>query len=577
MGSSKSKAPDNPFEDAQEFFAGRVSAIQRAGLDLFDTADQQRRLNFARGNLGITDPAALSSIQSGGFVPLNSNITGAINTFQGLQGGDPAFGQALSAFGNQSGINALQGIDVGARQNSAESALRNIDIGGLQKDALSSLQGLNLDRLQRNAESTLRGLDFAGLSEERTANQLKAFNVLTQQSNALNDLRNADFSALQNFSPDELRKLTFSDIQGEDPNLAFLRQTGQGQFLTPDANPFLRDAVAAAQNPVLDAFRQQIQPQLAAQFGGGFGVGGSAALNAQRLAAQDVTRSLSDASVQAFAQNFENERARQDAANQFLGQLQLDRSSTLGQLQLGRAQGITDADLSRASTLGQLNLAQAQSLADTRQGFTGLELNRRTGIDQLSAQQAQALAQAQLGQGQALAQSGLGFAGQQLDRATQLGNLGLGFTNARIDRGSALAQSGLGFTNAAINQGSALQSAINQRASGIAGVASARGNQSLAAAQGLLQGGQLQQQNAERAAEIAARQFNAAKNQKLTEAQIIAPLLGSSGGGVTGGPTSNPLLSGLGGGLSGAAAGSVFGVPGAIIGGGIGALGGFLA
>lgn len=307
----------------------------------FAASSPNQRVAFGGGfNLGgipgFDQNAFNTTLSTGGFVPFNADDLRAQSQGRSLAGGvDPALGQAGNIFRNNAGVSALQGINIGQEQNRA----------------LAPLQAFE-------------------------SQALKGFTP----------------RELQNFSPQELQALAFRDLQASsNPAYAQLQDTSRGEFLDFDQNPYLRDAITAAQQPVIERFTQDIQPSLVGQFGGGFGLGGSASINAQRRAALDLNRALSEQSTQAYAQQYDAERARQEAATQFLGQLDLSRASQLGQLQLGRAQGIDSAQLARAQALGQL-------------GF-----NRAAQLD-----------------------------ANQLARATSLGDLGLGFTNAGISRGSAL-------------------------------------------------------------------------------------------------------------------------------------------
>lgn len=293
---------------------------------------------FELGNIpGFDQNAFNTTLRTGGFVPFNQDDLRAQSAGRRLAGSgvDPALGQAGNIFRNNAGVGALRGINVGNERTRALAALQSFESSALK-------------------------------------------NFTPQE--------------LQDFSPSELKQLAFRDLQASsNPAYAQLLDTSRGEFLDFDQNPYLREAIEAAQQPVIERFTQDIQPALVGQFGGGFGLGGSASINAQRRAALDVNRALSEQSVQAYAQQYDAERARQEAATQFLGQLDLSRASQLGQLQLGRAQGIDSAQLARAQSLGQLGFNRASQL----------DANR-------------------------------------LARATSLGDLGLGFTNAAISRGSAL-------------------------------------------------------------------------------------------------------------------------------------------
>lgn len=385
------------------------------------------------------------------------------------------------------------GSDVSPALRDAVASGGYVGLTGAQRQAIGSFQGLQggdagFGRAERAFENN-RGI-----------NQLGGINYGGLQSGAERALQGYDPQALRQFQPNAQSAVNFNELQRQDPSNQYLRQVGSGEFLTPDSNPFLRGSIEAAQRPVLDAFQQRIQPGLAAQFGGGFGVGGSASMNAQRLAAEGVTRNLSDSATRAYAGAYAQERGLMDNANQFLSNQQLQRGQSLGQLQLGRAQGI---DASR--------FARAQ------------------GIDA-----------------------------------------------SRLSRAQGLAQSGLGFANARVAGGSALANASNARAAGLSQNAAARGAQRLAAAQGLLAGGTLEQRTLERGADIARQQYDSRQNPELIKMQLAASLMNNQGPG-TQGASRNRAAGAAGGALSGAATGASFGgvygaIGGALIGGAAGYL-----
>lgn len=328
-----------------------------------------------------------------------------------------------------------------------------VPLTGDQNRAISSFRGLQ-------AGDAGFGRAENAFENNRGINQLGGINYGQLQSGAE--------AGLQNFDPTAQRGVDFNALQQQDPSNQYLRQVGAGEFLTPDSNPFLRGSIEAAQRPVLDAYQQRIAPQLAAQFGGGFGVGGSASMNAQRLAAEGVSRNLSDSATQAYASAYARERGLMDNANQFLSGQQVQRGTALGQLQLGRAQG----------------------------------------IDQ-----------------------------------------------SRLERGQSLAQSGLGFTNARVTGGSALADASNARAAGLSQNAAARGSQRLAAAQGLLAGGTLEQQTLERGADLARQQYDTQENRDLIQLQLASGLVGNNPVPLQG-ASRNRLAGAAGGALSGGATGA---------------------
>lgn len=83
-------------------------------------------------------------------------------------------------------------------------------------------------------------------------------------------------------------------------------------------NPFLNEAIEAAQRPLIDAFTNVTVPQLLSRFTGGGqevqGQGSSAFANAATTSARDFGNQLKDVSSQLSFQSFNEERARQLAA-----------------------------------------------------------------------------------------------------------------------------------------------------------------------------------------------------------------------------------------------------------------------
>ena len=440
----------------------------------------QDYLDLTGGIPGLDQNAFNTTLATGGFTPFNADDLRAQSLGRNLAGGvDPALGQAGNIFRNNAGVGALRGIDIAGERNRALSQLNAFQPAALQAFESQALKGFSPRELEQ-------------------------------------------------FSPSELQQLAFQDLQASsNPAYAQLQDTSRGEFLDFDQNPYLRDAITAAQQPVIERFTQDIQPSLVGQFGGGFGLGGSASINAQRRAALDLNRALSEQSTQAYAQQYDAERARQEAATQFLGQLDLSRASQLGQLQLGRAQGIDSSQLARAQALGQLGLSRAQ----------GIDAN-------------------QLARAQSLGQLGLA-------RATSLGDLGLGFTNAGISRGSALGQ------------------LENQRAQGLLGVGTQRRQQELGNINLLSSIGQQQRAQQANLFDTIAGTEDAKINDRIARLGGISQIIGANPGGTTTQSTSaagrNQLTGALGGGLTGGALGfGVGGIPGALIGAGVGGLGGFL-
>lgn len=205
---------------------------------------------------------------------------------------------------------------------------------------------------------------------------LKGINVGQDRTNSLSALNNLNIPGAQQQAQSALQGLSFDELQGLQGTAGYQQQLAAAQGKNLQGNPFLDQVLEANRRQQTRDYQTQIAPGLAAQFGGGFGLAGSASMNAQRRAAEEVSRGIGEQETGARFQDYNQQIQRQHEAGQFLGNLDLQRGSQLGQLGLGRAQ-----------SLGQL---------------------------------------------------GLGFSQQNLDRAGQLGQLGLGFTNAGIDRGSQL-------------------------------------------------------------------------------------------------------------------------------------------
>ncbi len=241
--------------------------------------------------------------------------------------------------------------------------------------------GFNRDNLR--AQALTRGLrgndplvDQAGraFANNQGINSLQRLNIGQQKGNSL--------ASLSKFSPSALRGLDFQGLNrvGGLAGIQSLQDVSAGKNLAVDQNPFLKDALAAAQRQTTENFTQNVQPALASQFGGGFGLTGSASINAQRRAATDLNRDLGEQATQVYADQFARERQAQDAASQFLGGLDLNRAQGLAGLRLDRAGQIDQSRLSRAGQLGQLGL-----------GFSGQQIQRGQALGQLGLEQAKGL------------------------------------------------------------------------------------------------------------------------------------------------------------------------------------------
>lgn len=166
----------------------------------------------------------------------------------------------------------------------------------------------------------------------------------------------------------------YASLGMANPALAGLAQTASGQYLTPDTNPYLYDTV---QNAL-----EQAKSTIASQFnqGGRYGSG---------MMAGTQARELGNIATGAYANAYEQERARQEAAKQALGGqfLQGAGLASQGQQQAGAlTQGQMGQGLSAILGAGGLagNQQQlGQQALSTLGSLSGEDINR-----QLQAQQA---------------------------------------------------------------------------------------------------------------------------------------------------------------------------------------------
>ncbi len=294
------------------------------------------------------------------------------------------------SFANKPGLGNLGGRLAGA---SGRRTFNNFGVAGFNKDnnaAFAATRALS----PNDALVDQAGRAFGN---NQGINSLQRLNIGQQKANSL--------GALNRFSPAALRGLDFKGLNsvGGLAGIQSLQDISAGKNLAVDQNPFLKDALAAAQRQTTENFTTNVQPALAAQFGGGFGLSGSSSKNAQRLAAQNLNRDLGEQATQVFADQFSRERQAQDAASQFLGGLDLNRAQGLAGLRLDRAGQIDQSRLSRAGQLGQLGL-----------GFSGQQIQRGQTLGQLGLEQAKGLGAT----GQLRRQQQLG----QINARNQIGN-----------------------------------------------------------------------------------------------------------------------------------------------------------
>lgn len=85
----------------------------------------------------------------------------------------------------------------------------------------------------------------------------------------------------------------------------------QGQFLSPESNPYLAQAMDAATQPVQERWERETRPQIQS---GAYGQGaytGSRAAMAETLGATEMLKNMANIRAQMLQQNYENERMRQ--------------------------------------------------------------------------------------------------------------------------------------------------------------------------------------------------------------------------------------------------------------------------
>lgn len=129
-------------------------------------------------------------------------------------------------------------------------------------------------------------------------------------------------------------------------------QTSRGDYLS-GGNPYLQNAISASFRPTIEAFRDSLLPSIEARAAQS-GRFGSGAMADQVGKAQDtLARNLSEQSVRAFAQNYENERGRQQQSLLLAPQLaaedykDAERLAAVGDIQDQRQQALINEQIAR--------------------------------------------------------------------------------------------------------------------------------------------------------------------------------------------------------------------------------------
>lgn len=155
--------------------------------------------------------------------------------------------------------------------------------------------------------------------------------------------------------------------------LNYLDQSASGQYLSHETNPYLADAVGAAQDRLIDRFQGDILPSVTGQFGAAGRFGSGAHQYAVQRATDDFTRNLADSATNAYLANYSQERGNQLAAQQGLTEgiqrnaaLAPTLSGAVRQEQLGNLGLLEGVGSAQAGKIGELS-AQQQGLFDFRQ------------------------------------------------------------------------------------------------------------------------------------------------------------------------------------------------------------------
>ena len=90
--------------------------------------------------------------------------------------------------------------------------------------------------------------------------------------------------------------------------------TMDGDYLSPDSNPYLKSAMDAATRPMKEAFTQDVIPGISSAFSSGGRYGSGLQGNMQARAAEDYLTGLGDVGAKMAYSNYADELARQAAA-----------------------------------------------------------------------------------------------------------------------------------------------------------------------------------------------------------------------------------------------------------------------
>ena len=185
---------------------------------------------------------------------------------------------------------------------------------------------------------------------------------------------------------------------------SLLNQSANGSFLTPDSNPFIKSVA----NQAADAAQARINAQ--------FGSAGRS--NGSGLYAQLFGQGITNATDQVYAQNYENERQRQIAAqNSLLSSQQSAREAALAR-QFGASGDIFNAENSSAENAAQRQYGAASSIFGAQNSAAENAASRASAAYEAERQRQQAAAN--------------GLIGDQLQAAGQVPGLLQGIMNGDL-------------------------------------------------------------------------------------------------------------------------------------------------
>lgn len=173
-----------------------------------------------------------------------------------------------------------------------------------------------------------------------------------------------------------------------DSAVGVANDTLQGNYLY--GNPYQNEAIRYAQQPVIDAFNQDVAPSIDATFARAGGLGSGAYAAARNRAEDTLARNLAGSATQAGYQNFQDERTRQTQMAAFAPQLEnagysdIDRLATVGAQEDARAQAEASQQQRALQTYASLINASPifsnSTTSGTQSGGGGGSNNLATGL-----------------------------------------------------------------------------------------------------------------------------------------------------------------------------------------------------